>query len=123
MELKLTVRKNGAVEKTYAANTYELMFGQVEDILECIDVDAIAGAKSDAEMVAAVGKAAVGAMGALKPVLCDAFGITEEELRRVPLREVVAAVAGIASFAMAEIMAFGGDGKNQWAPSPATNRP
>lgn len=119
MELKLRVRRGGATEKEYTADTCELSFGAVEDLISCIDVDAIADAGSDAEVMAAVGKAAVGSMDVIKPVLKDTFpGITDEELRRVPLKDVAAAVVGIATYSVSEIMELaGGDAKNPKAPA------
>ena len=40
MEMKLNVYdENGNISKTYAASEFDLMWGTVEDLVDCIDID------------------------------------------------------------------------------------
>lgn len=71
------------VEKTYTAESYDLMLGTVEDIMEIIDIDKMTDN-------AAIVRAIVGAYGKLKPFLKDVFcGVTDDELKRVKVKELV----------------------------------
>ena len=39
MDLKLNIYEKRKIVKTYTAETYDLMFGTVEDLLNIIDID------------------------------------------------------------------------------------
>ena len=48
MDLKLNIYEKRKIVKTYTAETYDLMFGTVEDLLNIIDIDNIqAGDKTE----------------------------------------------------------------------------
>lgn len=116
MEMILNVRKGGKVEKTYTAETYDLMWGTMEDVLGCVDLDTIANAEdsNNTALISAVAKMAMGSMGQIKPLLKDIFpGLTDAEIRHVPVKEVAATLVNVVLYTMGEVMAFGGDGKNK----------
>ena len=74
--------KNEA-EKTYTAESYDLMLGTVEDIMQLIDVDKMTDNAAIARMV-------VQGYGKLKPFIKDVFpGVTDDELKRVKVKELV----------------------------------
>lgn len=116
MEMTLNVRgEGGSVEKTYTAETYDLMWGTMEDVLSAVDLDALVsdGGKGGAAAAAAGGKLLVKSMGQIKPLLKDVFpGITDDEIKRVPVKEIAACVMNIVACTVEEVLAFGGDGKN-----------
>lgn len=71
------------VEKTYTAESYDLMLGTVEDIMEVIDVDKMTSNEEIAKVV-------VKLYPMLKPFIKDVFpGITDDELNRVKIKELV----------------------------------
>lgn len=71
------------VEKTYTAESYDLMLGTVEDIMQLIDIDKMTDN-------AAIVRAVVGAYSKLKPFLKDVFvGVTDDELKRVKVKELL----------------------------------
>ena len=85
--MKLNVYKNQKeVEKTYETDTYDLMYGTVEDLFEVIDeVDDM---QDDMELMKAIQKH----REKLTDLLLDVFsdqGITKEELRRIKLKEMI----------------------------------
>lgn len=97
MELEIHTYKKGDVEKTYTATEYDLMFGTVEDLLNIIDVDNV---ESNIELT----KMIVKGMKQIKPLLLEVFdGVTEEELRRVPMKELIPCVIGLVKCAMDEV--------------------
>lgn len=99
MELKLNVYKGRQVEKTYIADSYDIMFGTIEDIIGVIDLDALTNQKNDADFVRAVGGVIVKGFDQLKPLLMDIFPeLTEEELRRTRVKELVPLVMDVIKY-------------------------
>ena len=71
------------VEKVYTAESYDLMLGTVEDIMQLIDVDKM---KDNAAITAMVVKG----YSKIKPFIKDVFdGVTDEELNRVKVKELI----------------------------------
>ena len=112
MELKLNVYKNQReIEKTYTANTYDVLFGTVEDLTNMLDLEAFADGNATS-LMAATGKLITGSRELLKPLLKDIFpGLTDEELRRVKAKELLEVVAGLTGFSLDEIKALYETGK------------
>lgn len=107
MDMKLNVYHNGQVEKTYTAETYDLMLGTVEDIVAIIDLDAFTSDKNT-DFIAAVGKLIVKGFNQFKPLLKDIFpGLTDDELRRVKTSEVVPVIMNVIKFTVQESFVFG----------------
>lgn len=72
-----------AVEKTYTAESYDLMLGTVEDIMAIIDIDKMTDSEAMTRMV-------VQAFGKLKPFIKDVFpGVSDDELKRVKVKELI----------------------------------
>ena len=72
-----------AVEKTYTAESYDLMLGTVEDLMQLIDIDAMTDN-------IAITRIVVKAFNKLKPFIKDIFpGVTDDELKRVKVKELV----------------------------------
>ena len=71
------------VEKTYTAESYDLMLGTVEDIMQLIDPDQMTDNVAITRMV-------VKGYGKLKPFIKDVFiGVTDDELKRVKVKELI----------------------------------
>lgn len=71
------------VEKTYTAESYDLMLGTVEDLMQLIDPDKMTDNIAIARMV-------VKGYGKLKPFIKDVFqGVTDDELNRVKVKELI----------------------------------
>lgn len=74
------------IEKTYTVDGYELMLGTVEEFVNIIDVDKLNDNTAVAGMV-------LKGYGKIKPLIKDIFpGITDEELNRVKVTELVQVV-------------------------------
>lgn len=84
--IKLNIYKSdnkNEVEKTYTAETYDLMLGTLEDIINVIDLDKMNDNMAVAGMVLKCYKQ-------LKPFIKDIFpGVTDEELSRVKMKELI----------------------------------
>ena len=104
MELKLNVYKGREVEKTYTTDTYDLMYGIVEDILGVLDLEKMTDNLEVAKMV-------INLMPQIKPFLKDVFeGLSDEELRRTKVKELIAVFVNIVMFSINEIAETGNSG-------------
>lgn len=111
MDLKLNIYEKKKVVKTYTAETYDLMFGTVEDLIDLIDLDQLKNG-TDAEIIKLVGKVIINGMGIIKPLLKDIFeGLTDEELKKTKISEISTALVEIVKFSISQITK-GTNGKN-----------
>jgi Zn-dependent M32 family carboxypeptidase len=111
MDLKLNIYEKRKIIKTYTAETYDLMFGTVEDLLDVMDIDNIQ-ADNRTELLKAVAKVLAHSMDIVKPLLKDVFeGLTDEELRNTKISEIVDALSNIVTYSINQITK-GNNGKN-----------
>lgn len=105
MELKLNVYKSQQeVEKTYRAQDYEVMYGTVEDLLDCLDLEALTNSGDTDGIIAAASRLLRARADVINPLLMDIFpGLTEEELRRTKTREVLEVIVGLTGFSLDQI--------------------
>lgn len=101
--MKLNIYNKREIVKTYVAETYDLMFGTVEDILKLINIDSMKTG-SDTEIIKMVGSMLVDGIGDVKWLLFDVFdGLNDEELRNTKVSEVAAVVIEIVKYSIAEM--------------------
>lgn len=103
MELKLNIYEKKKIIKTYTAETYDLMFGTVEDFINVIDINNI-DLENKEGLIKVASKVVVSALDIIKPLLKDVFdGLTDEELRNTKISEIVDVVIQIIKFAIKEM--------------------
>lgn len=111
MDLVLNIYKGKEIEKRYTADTYDIMFGTIEDILGLIDGISLKNLNDDEntdKLIRMVG----GLIGTLKPFLKDIFeGVTDEELRRTKVKELVPIFVEVFKYSFSEIGGLS-NGKN-----------
>ncbi len=101
MELKLNIYNKKQVEKTYTAETYDLMFGTVEDLIDVINLDKLQTG-SDAEIVKVVGDVVAHGLDIIKPLLKEIFeGLTDDELRNTKVKEISAVLIDVVKLTIA----------------------
>lgn len=109
--MKLNIYEKKKIVKTYETNTYDLMFGTVEDVANAIDIDSLKTG-SDKEIISLVVKLVTTSMGTLKYLLLDIFdGLTEEELKNTKVSEIVNVLVDTIKFTI-EQLNIGTNGKN-----------
>lgn len=109
--MKLNIYKGRQIEKTYTADTYDLMFGTIEDVADAINLDSLKTG-SDVEIIKMIGNLVLNSMGTVKNLLKDIFdGITDEELKRVKVKEIAAVLLDVVKFTIAQLN-LGNNGKN-----------
>jgi len=105
MELKLNIYKTQKeVEKTYIAQDYEVLYGTVEDLLDCLDLEALTNRDNTDGIIAAASRLIRARADVINPLLMDIFpGLTEDEMRRTKVREVLEVVVGLTGFSLDQI--------------------
>lgn len=110
-EMKLNIYDKKEVVKTYKAETYDIEFGTVEDLINLVDFENI-DMNDNASLVKAAGKVVMGGMDVIKPLYKDIFdGLTDDELRHTHLSELAAVLICVVKFSINEMMK-GATGKN-----------
>ena len=103
MELKINIYNKREITKTYTNDTYDLMFGTIEDFMDLINVDELKTG-DDKEIVVLVGKALPKGMGTIKALLKDVFeGMTDEELKHTKVKEITKVLVNIVKSSITEI--------------------
>lgn len=108
MELVLNIydEQTKMIAKQYTAQTADIMFGTIEDLIEVIDIDKLNDNMEWAKVI-------VVALKKLKPLLKEVFtGLTDEELKHTKVKELVPLFISIIKFMMSEIGSMGGSSKN-----------
>ena len=102
MELKLNIYEKKEVVKTYTADTYDVMFGTLEDVINAIDFEGIKKG-TDAELILAVSKATPRVFNIIKPLFKDIFeGLTDDEIKQCKVKEMAAVIVNLIVFTMRE---------------------
>ncbi len=112
MQLNLNIYKGKMVEKVYTADEFDIMFGTVEDLINLIDVDRLSGNVTDTDFIGAVATLLKGGFGQVKTLLKELFpDVTDEELKRTKMKEVLAILVQVLKYGFTE-MAAAGNAKN-----------
>ena len=87
--MKLNIYEKGQVVKTYEAETADILYGTVEDLIELIDLDKLQNLESK-ESQLEIGKTILKGVPILMPFLKEIFiGLTDEELRKTKVKELI----------------------------------
>lgn len=111
MELKLNIYDKKTVVKTYKTESYDLMFGTIEDLINILDLENV-NLNDDSSLISVVTKFITGGMDIIKPLLKDIFeGLSDDELRKTKLSEIATVLVNVVVFAVTQ-MGKGSNGKN-----------
>ncbi len=116
MKLNIYGKVDGkkTVVKTYEAETYDLMYGTVEDFLNLIDVQNLQILTTETvenNQILGVAELVTNCFGQVAPLLMDIFdGLTTEELRNTKVSEVVAVLKEAIMYSV--MVAMKGTSKN-----------
>lgn len=106
--MKLDIYDHKTVVKTYETDTYEIMFGTVEDLINAAKLDTIENG-SDAEIVVAATNLVTTSMGTVKDLLKDIFdGLTDDEIKHTRVSDIVNVIVEVILYAVGQISVFGG---------------
>ena len=86
--MKLNIYEKKQIVKTYEADSYDLMFGVLEDVADAIKLDELKTG-TDAEIIKMAGNLVLHSIDTVKDLFKDIFeGITDEELKHCKVNEM-----------------------------------
>ena len=101
--MKLNIYENKKVVKTYTAETYDLLFGTVEDVAEAVHLDELQTG-TDTEIIKMIGKMVLNSMGTIKDLLKDIFdGLTDEDLKKVKVSEIAKVLLDVVKYTIIQL--------------------
>ena len=104
--LKIYDKSGKTLEKSYEASTYDLMFGTVMNLMELLKIE-------DMDNQAQMLKTIYNAWGEIRTVLAGVFPeVTEDEWKRVRVKELMPLVLDIAKYAVTEMFVIPKSEKN-----------
>lgn len=110
MKFVLNIYEKKKVIKTYEADSYDLMFGTLEDFLNIVDENIFADNISNVDFAKMGLNVIKQCLGEIKPLLLDVFdGLTEEELRKTKTSELIGVIYAIGMYSFAEIRGMGSE--------------
>lgn len=108
MQLLLNIYdpKTKNIAKQYTAETVDIMFGTIEDVIDIIDIDKLDDNMEWAKVIAL-------SMKKLKPLLKEVFtGVTDEELKNTKIKELIPLFVNIFKYMISEIKGLDSNSKN-----------
>ena len=101
--MKLTIYENKKPVKVYTAETYDLMFGTVEDIAEAMNLDNLRTG-SDVEIIGLAVDLIKRNMATVKDLLKDIFeGLTDEEIKHVRVRDIARVLLDVVKYTISQL--------------------
>lgn len=96
------------ITKQYKAESVDIMFGTIEDLIEIIDIDKLSE-NNDTELT----KIILMSIKKVKPLLKEVFtGLSDEELKNTKIKELIPLFIEIVKYMFTEIQGLGGNSKN-----------
>ena len=107
--MKLNVYEKKQIVKTYEADTYDLMFGVLEDVADAIKLDELKTG-TDVEIIKMAGNLVLNSMDTVKDLFKDIFeGITDEELKKCKISEMAIVLVDVVKYTLNQLgKGFGG---------------
>lgn len=120
MEINLNIWKNQKeIEKTYTIDSYDILWGTVEDLIEAVDIENLSkqlAADDKTENMALIRTAAnmvTNSRNLINMTLKDVFdGLTDKELKRVKLKELINVALQLIAGSVNVIQDLGENSKN-----------
>lgn len=105
--MKLNIYENKKIIKTYEANTYDLMYGTVTDIINIAKIDELKTGSND-EIFKLVFNLVITSLDTVNNLLKDIFeGLTDEELKKTKIKEIANVLVEVIVYTFNEMMSGG----------------
>lgn len=109
--MKLNIYEKKQVVKTYTADTYDLMFGTLEDVAKAVNLDSLQSG-SDVEIIKMIGNTVMRSMSTVRDLLKDIFeGLTDEEIKHTSVKEIALVLLDVVKYTIAQL-SLGNSEKN-----------
>ncbi len=105
MAIKLNIyNKQNEIEKTYEIEKYDLMYGTIMDIIAVLEIENDADILSQNNLYVLLAKVFVSSRELFENLLKEIFvGLTDEELRRTKIKEIISAFVKLVRYSIEEI--------------------
>ena len=101
--MKLNIYNKKQIVKTYTADTYDLMFGTLEDVAEAVHLDDMKTG-SDTELLTMTMNFVLHSMDTVKDLIKDIFeGITDDELRNTRVAELADVLLDVIKYTLSQM--------------------
>ena len=101
--MRLNIYDKKSCAKTYTADTYDLMFGTLEDIAEAVNLDGLKEG-TDAEIIKMAAQLAINCKDTVSDLMKDIFdGITDDELRHTKVSEIAEVLLEVVRYTLTEM--------------------
>ena len=101
--MKLNIYEGKKIAKTYEADTYDLMFGVLEDVADAVKLDEMKTGSNEELVKMALGFV-TRSIGTVRDMMKDIFeGITDEELRHTRVSEMGAVIVEIIKYTISQL--------------------
>lgn len=105
--LKLNIYEKGIVVKTHEAETADILYGTVQDLVEIVDIEKVSDLENK-ESLLELAKTVVKVLPLVQPFLKEIFpDLTDEELRKVKVKELIPLVVDIVKYSFEQIVDLG----------------
>ena len=101
--MKLNIYEKKKIVKTYEVDTYDLMFGVLEDVADAIKLDELKTG-TDVEIIKMAGNLVLNSMETVKDLFKDIFeGITDEELKKCKISEMAMVLVDVVKYTLNQL--------------------
>lgn len=98
--MKLNIYEKKEVIKTYEADSYDLMFGTIEDVANALNLDDLKTG-SDVEIIRMATKLVLTSLGTVKDLMKDIFdGLTDEELKKAKVKDMAQVLLEVGKYTL-----------------------
>ena len=101
--MELNIYENKQVVKTYETDTYDLMFGTLEEVTAAVKLDELKTG-SEVEIIKMVGMFVSGSLSTVRGLVKDIFpGITDEELKKTKISEIAGVLVDVVKYTFEQL--------------------
>ena len=101
--MKLNIYEKKRIVKTYEADTYNLLFGVLEDVADAIKLDDLKEG-TNVEIIKMAGKLVLESKDTVKGLMLDIFdGLTAEELRGASINEMAKVLVEVVRYTIDQL--------------------
>ena len=101
--MQLHIYSKKEIVKTYEADTYNLLFGTLEDVANAIKLDDLKSG-TDEEILKMAFSLVSGSMGTVKDLMKDIFdGLTDEDLRGASVKEIAQVLFDVVKYTIEQL--------------------
>lgn len=101
--MKLNVYEKKKIIKTYETDTYDLMFGTLEDVADALELDKLETG-SNSEIIKMATSLVINSKETVKNLLKDIFeGITDEEIKNTKVKEIATVFVDVVKYTIQQL--------------------